>query len=79
MHSKTRIRKRWTAEELNTRVAWLCRSCHNQVHAVLSEKELADTWNELALLREHPVILRYVEWVRKRNPRGRIRARREQR
>ena len=77
MHNKARIRKKWTREELRTRVAWLCRSCHNQVHAVLTEKELADTYHSLEALRDHPEIAKYAEWARTRKPRGRVSVRRK--
>lgn len=76
MHNKARIRKRFSREVCRTRVAMLCSDCHHQVHAVLSEKELADEWNELGRLREHPELARFVAWISRRGPSGRVRSRR---
>ena len=42
--------------------------CHREIHAALSEAELARTFATLAALRGHPRIARFVAWVRKRPP-----------
>jgi hypothetical protein len=47
----------------------ICRPCHSQIHAVLTEKELERDWNTIALLRSHPEIRRFGEWISKK-PRG---------
>ncbi len=47
----------------------LCRPCHANLHAHLSEKELADTYHTLAALRAHPDIARFTRWIR-RKPAG---------
>lgn len=46
----------------------LCSACHQQVHARLSEKELARDYPSLDRLREHPGVRRFVEWMRGKPP-----------
>lgn len=42
--------------------------CHNEIHAALSESELARRYSTIQALREHPRIACFVEWVRTRPP-----------
>jgi hypothetical protein len=42
--------------------------CHNAIHAALSEAELARSWRDVAALRTHPRLERFVAWVRSRPP-----------
>lgn len=42
--------------------------CHNAIHAELSEAELARAWSDVAALRAHPRLARFVAWVAKRPP-----------
>lgn len=51
------------------RTVGLCRPCHKQVHAVLTEKELEREWNTVPKLLQHPEIERFVAWIRGK-PRG---------
>ena len=43
--------------------------CHNEIHAALSEAELARDYNTVAALRAHPRLARFIAWVAKRPPR----------
>ena len=42
--------------------------CHRMIHRVFSEKELADSFRDPAVLRAHPDIRRFVGWVRRQPP-----------
>ena len=44
------------------------RVCHNKIHSVFTEAELAYVYNTFEKLKEHPAILSYVKWVRKQDP-----------
>ena len=44
---------------------WICRSCHDQIHALFSENELRDTYNTIEKLLENPQFLKFVEWKKK--------------
>jgi len=55
----------------------ICRDCHNQVHAVLTEKELETDYNTLETLLSHPEIAKFVAWMKKHKPSGRVQVRRK--
>ena len=42
--------------------------CHNEIHATLTEAELARDFNTPEALRGHPRLARFVDWVAKRPP-----------
>lgn len=42
--------------------------CHKEIHATLSETELARAFNTVAALRAHPRLARFVAWVSTRPP-----------
>jgi len=47
-------------------VVLLHQICHNEIHATLSEGELARDYNSIDALRAHPRIARFAAWVGKR-------------
>lgn len=51
-----------------TETAVLHRICHRQVHALLSETELARDYPSIEALLAHPEIARFVAWVRTKPP-----------
>jgi len=40
--------------------------CHQEIHATLSEAELARNYNTVEALRTHPRLAKFLGWVRKR-------------
>ena len=42
--------------------------CHKEIHASLSEAELARSYNTIEALRAHPRLEKFIKWVRKRPP-----------
>jgi hypothetical protein len=42
--------------------------CHKEIHATLSETELARDFSTPEALRAHPRLARFIDWVRKRPP-----------
>ncbi|WP_438990267.1 HNH endonuclease [Lentibacter sp.] len=42
--------------------------CHNEIHASLSETELARSYNTPEALRAHPRLEKFIRWVAKRPP-----------
>lgn len=40
--------------------------CHNEIHATLSEADLARNYNTVAALRSHPRLAKFLAWVAKR-------------
>jgi len=51
-----------------TERARLHRICHQKIHATFEGRELAAWFHTPARLLEHPVIARFVAWVRRRPP-----------
>jgi hypothetical protein len=65
MHAKPRFLKRHTKEELRMRGLYVCRLCHNGIHDLLSERELAEKFATKEALLAHPAIAKHVAWVTK--------------
>lgn len=42
--------------------------CHSEIHATLSETELARHYATIAALRAHPRLAKFIAWVAKRPP-----------
>ncbi|MDO6522852.1 HNH endonuclease [Shimia thalassica] len=42
--------------------------CHNEIHATLSEADLARNFSTIPALKEHPRLARFIAWVAKRPP-----------
>ena len=42
--------------------------CHNEIHATLTEAELARAYTTMAALRGHPRLVTFIRWVAKRPP-----------
>ncbi len=42
--------------------------CHKEIHATLSEAELARSFNTVEALRAHPRLARFADWVARRPP-----------
>ena len=75
LHNRPRVRKNFSRDERNT-VILLCRPCHNQLHALFSESELAHNYRTLEALASHPEIARFADWNSRRPPTEDIRVRR---
>jgi hypothetical protein len=65
VHGKKRFQKRYSTEELRSLGIEICRLCHNGVHDLLSERELAEKFTTKEALLEHPAVARHVAWVKK--------------
>src|SRR5215813_740741 len=63
-HSNKRNKRDFDRADVKTRIAWLCRPCHNHVHALFTEKTLEREFNTLESLLSHPDVGRFVEWIR---------------
>ncbi len=42
--------------------------CHREIHATLSEAELARSYNTMEALRSHPRLAKFAAWIAKRPP-----------
>ena len=74
-HKNKKTRKRHTKERMQE-VIMVCRQCHSQLHALISEKEMDEVYNTLDNLLGHEEVAKFTEWIRKRQPNKRIRVKR---
>lgn len=44
------------------------RVCHNKIHSVFTESELAKKYNDPGKVREHPEMQKFIEWVKNKEP-----------
>jgi len=63
-HKNRRARRRFDRHDMNHRILRVCRPCHSQIHAALSEKELERHYHTRERLLAHPVIAGFVEWIK---------------
>jgi len=63
-HRNRRVQRELDRHELKAAVAWLCRGCHNFLHANFTEKTLERQFSTLAALLAHPDVKRFVAWIR---------------
>lgn len=61
-HRRARMQRQHTRQERHS-VILLCRPCHKQIHAVLTETELARSYRSVDALMAHPDIAKFVQWV----------------
>jgi hypothetical protein len=67
-HSNRRNKRDFERRVVHETVG-ICRPCHSQIHAVLTEKELERQWNTVERLLQHPEIFRFAGWIASK-PRG---------
>ena len=72
-HKRSYAFNRFSKEEMNTRGIYLCSDCHRMVHRKIDHRSLAETYNTLEALKEHPELATFVAWVRKQRKRTKIR------
>ncbi len=71
-HANKRNKKLFDRKEVHTRIVWFCRPCHDQVHAVLTEKTLEHEYNTLEEIAAHPEIKKFAEWIKNKPPETRV-------
>ncbi len=49
-------------------VVLLHQICHNEIHATLTETELARDYSTVEALQAHPRLAKFITWVKKRPP-----------
>lgn len=66
-HRKARSKRQFTREEMRTRIAYLCRDCHGQIHRLFTEKQLAAEYNTLETLKSHEGVQKFIGYIRKKH------------
>jgi len=68
LHDKAYGQKRSPRHERITATLWVCRACHNQIHRLFSEKELALTYNSREALLGDERLRTFVDWLASKPP-----------
>ena len=61
-HRNKRNKRDFDRKEVK-RTVGICRPCHSQIHAVLSEKELERGYRTVEALLAHPEVAKFAEWI----------------
>jgi hypothetical protein len=67
-HHNKRNKREFDRAEVKITVG-ICRPCHSQIHAVLTEKQLEREYNTIESLRTHPELRKFADWIAGK-PRG---------
>jgi hypothetical protein len=68
LHNKPYVQKQFAKSERITATLWVCRACHNQIHRLFSEKELALTYNSREALLSDERLQTFVAWLASKPP-----------
>ncbi|HEX8551018.1 MAG TPA: HNH endonuclease [Abditibacteriaceae bacterium] len=75
-HLKPKSRRGKYEKVIELPTAQICSACHRQIHALFSNRELADEWNSLEKLRSEERMKKFIAWISKQDPNKRVRVRR---
>ena len=65
-HKNKKTKKEVPREERHKTVD-ACRSCHNQIHIIWTEKELEREWNTVEKIKSHPDMQKFVQWIQNKS------------
>lgn len=63
-HKNKKNKRTFSRAEVHSRVLWICRPCHSNIHVVFTEKELEAEYNTREALLGHPMIRKFCDWIR---------------
>jgi hypothetical protein len=61
-HSNKRNKREFDRKTVKKTVG-ICRGCHSQIHAVLTEKELERGFRTVEALLAHPEVAKFAAWI----------------
>jgi len=67
-HHNKRNKREFDRAEVK-RTVGICRPCHSQIHALVTEKELERDYRTIEKLREIPELMKFAQWISTK-PRG---------
>lgn len=68
LHRKKRFRRDFSRQELEERVCWVCRPCHNMIHHVRGEQQLGLYHNTPESLLAIPELAEFARWLSTKPP-----------
>ena len=63
MRHNKKVKRETTSVERNIKSP-LCRPCHDQMHALFTEKELEREYNTIEKLKAHPDVQKWLAWIK---------------
>jgi hypothetical protein len=63
LHDKRWVRERYSIETLRNRGIWICRPCHNFLHAKFDVRTLAEQLDSIETLRQEPAVAKHIAWA----------------
>ena len=60
---KKRIQRDFSSEDKH-KIVNLCESCTSNIHTTISEKEMALKYNSVELLKSHPLVAKFIHWIK---------------
>lgn len=62
-HHNKKIKKKFNKEILSLKIN-LCRPCHDQIHAVFTEKQLERFYNDPLTIKSYPEMSKFIAWIK---------------
>lgn len=62
-HTNKKTQKNFTREQMSETIQ-ICRPCHSNIHANITEKDLENIFNTLEKLLEHPEVSKFSNWIK---------------
>jgi hypothetical protein len=53
----------------------LCKPCHGMIHRFFTNRDLESKYHDLATIKKHPEVLKFLVWVKKQDPNKKIKIR----
>jgi hypothetical protein len=67
-HRRRSTQRRFDRQEMRERLLYVCRPCHNHIHTLFSEKQLASEYNSVEALLTNKALQEFVDWIAKKPP-----------
>ena len=64
LHTNKWFKKNFTREQMNKGIMICEHDCHNEIHRLIPEKEMGRSYNTIELLLSHPLVSKYISWVK---------------
>jgi hypothetical protein len=63
LHDKRWVRQRYALQTLRTHGIWICRPCHDFLHAHFDQRTLAERLGTIEALRKEPAVEKHIAWA----------------
>ena len=67
-HRRRATQRQFERQEMRERLLYVCRPCHNHIHTLFSEKQLATEFNTRDALLAESALREFVNWIAGKPP-----------